>query len=267
VNRLLKAFFLWFYRLINEKMKIVGIVEARMSSTRLPGKVLLPFGGTPALELLLKRIRSARYLDEIVVATTDQESDLPIVDLCQKIGVRSFRGSENDVMKRVLDAARHCEADLICELMGDSPFLDRDEIDRAISEHQARDCDYLSNFWPQNTYPLGFAVQVYPTEVLSRAEKMTQDPVDRSHVTTFIYQNQDLFKLEGINATTECHAPDLRMALDQSEDYEAMQAVFDGVKGRENPLFSMRDCVRFLRNNPRVAKINQDVRVKKIEER
>jgi spore coat polysaccharide biosynthesis protein SpsF len=247
-------------------MKVVGIVEARMGSSRLPGKVLLPFGATPALELLIERIKTAEKLDEVVVATTEEKSDQAIVELCQKIGVKSFSGSENDVMKRVLDAACHFEADLICELMGDSPFLDPTEINRAISEYQARDCDYLSNFWPQNTYPLGFAVQVYRTDVLTKAETMTQDPVHRSHVTTFIYQNPDLFKLEGINAPAGCHAPDLRLALDQSEDYEAMQAVFEGINGSENPLFSMEDCVRFLRNNPEIAKINQSVRVKKIEE-
>lgn len=227
---------------------------------------MLPFGEEPALGLLLKRVSSAEKLDEVIVATTEEKGDLPIIRFCEKLGVKSFRGSENDVMKRVLDTARHCEADLICELMGDSPFLDPTEINRAITEYQARDCDYLSNFWPENTYPLGFAVQVYRTEVLSRAEKMTQDPVDRSHVTTFIYQNPDLFVLEGIKALSECHAPDLRMALDQSEDYEAMQEVFEGINGSENPFFSMKDCIRFLRNNPRVIKINQNVRVKKIEE-
>ena len=247
-------------------MKVAGIIEARMGSSRLPGKVMLPFGEEPALGLLLKRVRSADKLDEVIVATTEEKSDIPIIRFCEKIGIKSFRGSENDVMKRVLDTARHCEADLICELMGDSPFLDPTEINRAITEYQARDCDYLSNFWPENTYPLGFAVQVYRTEVLSRAEKMTQDPVDRSHVTTFIYQNPDLFVLEGIKAPSECHAPDLRMALDQSEDYEAMQEVFEGINGSENPFFSMKDCIRFLRNNPRVIKINQNVRVKKIEE-
>ena len=247
-------------------MKVAGIIEARMGSSRLPGKVMLPFGEEPALGLLLKRVSSAEKLDEVIVATTEEKGDLPIIRFCEKIGVKSFRGSENDVMKRVLDTARHCEADLICELMGDSPFLDPNEINRAITEYQARECDYLSNFWPENTYPLGFAVQVYRTEVLSRAEKMTQDPVDRSHVTTFIYQNPDLFVLEGIKAPSECHAPDLRMALDQSEDYEAMQEVFEGIKGSENPFFSMKDCIRFLRNNPRVIKINQNVRVKKIEE-
>jgi spore coat polysaccharide biosynthesis protein SpsF len=247
-------------------MKVVGIIEARMGSSRLPGKVLLPFGAEPALGLLLKRVSSADKLDEVMVATTEEKGDLPIVRFCEKIGVKSFCGSENDVMRRVLDAARHCDADLVCELMGDSPFLDPIEINRAITEYQTCDCDYLSNFWPNNTYPLGFAVQVYPRTVLAKAESMTQNPVDRSHVTTFIYQNPDLFKLEGINAPAGIQAPDLRMALDQREDYEVMQAVFDGVKGRENPLFRMEDCVRFLRNNPDIAKINQSVRVKKIEE-
>ena len=247
-------------------MKVIGIIEARMGSSRLPGKVLLPFGEEPALKLLMKRVQSAERLDEVIVATTEEKGDLPIVRLCEETGVKSFRGSENDVMKRVLDTALHYDADLVCELMGDSPFLDPMEINRTITEYQTRDCDYLSNFWPNNTYPLGFAVQVYRTEVLAKAESMTQNPVDRSHVTTFIYQNPSIFKLEGIDAPPGCRAPNLRLALDQSEDYEAMLAVFEGLNGRANPFFSMLDCVRFLRKNPQVAKINRNVRVKEIEE-
>ena len=103
-------------------MKVAGIIEARMGSSRLPGKVMLPFGEEPALGLLLKRVSCADKLDEVIVATTEEKGDLPIIRFCEKIGVKSFRGSENGVMKRVLDTARHCEADLICELMGDSPF-------------------------------------------------------------------------------------------------------------------------------------------------
>jgi spore coat polysaccharide biosynthesis protein SpsF len=247
-------------------MKVAGIIEARMGSSRLPGKVMLPFGEEPALGLLLKRVSSAEKLDEVIVATTEEKGDLPIIRFCERIGVKSFRGSENDVMRRVLDAARHCEADLVCELMGDSPFLDPTEINRAITEYQARDCDYLSNFWPENTYPLGFAVQVYRTEVLAKAESMTQKPVDRSHVTTFIYQNPDIFNLGGIEVQGGCRAPDLRLALDESKDYNAMLAVFEGLNGRANPFFSMLDCIRFLRKNPQVAKINRNVRVKDIKE-
>lgn len=247
-------------------MKVVGIVEARMGSSRLPGKVLLPFGATPALELLIERIRTSEKLDEVVVATTEEKNDQAIVELCQKIGIKSFSGSENDVMKRVLDAACHFEGDLICELMGDSPFLDPVEIDRAISEYEARDCDYLSNFCPQNNYPLGFAVQVYRTTVLAKAASMTQDPIHRSHVTTFIYQNPDLFKIAGIEPPPECKVPEFRLALDQREDYEAMLAVFEGLNGHKKPHFSMQDCVRFLKNNPHVVRINQNVRSKKIEE-
>ena len=247
-------------------MKTLGIIEARMGSSRLPGKVLLSFGETSALELLLTRVRATEKLDEVIVATTDKKGDLPIIWLCEKIGVKTFRGSENDVMKRVLDAARHFKADLICELMGDSPFIDPTEINRAIAEYQIRDCDYLSNFWPHNTYPLGFAVQIYRTSTLAKAASMTQDPIHRSHVTTFIYQNPDLFKIAGIEPPPECKVPEFRLALDQREDYEAMLAVFEGLNGHKKPHFSMQDCVRFLKNNPHVVRINQNVRAKKIEE-
>ena len=102
---------------ILKKMKIVAIVEARMTSTRLPGKVLMPLGEKPMLQVLVERIRKSKHLAEVVVATTTNDTDTPIVELCNKLGIRSYRGSEADVLTRVLEAARSVDADFICELL------------------------------------------------------------------------------------------------------------------------------------------------------
>jgi spore coat polysaccharide biosynthesis protein SpsF len=246
-------------------MKITATIEARMTSSRLPGKVLMPFGGVPALEVLVKRVSRARYIDEIVVATTVNDTDEPIAALCKKLGVACWRGSEDDVLQRVLDAAQHSKADLICELMGDSPFIDPLLIDHAITSHLSGSYDYTSNFFPVNTFPLGFAVQVFPVEILERVEQLTQDPVDRSHVSCFIYHNPRLFRLNGVAANAENSGPDIRVALDTQNDYELMTKVFDALVPA-NPEFRARDVVAYLRENPGLLLLNRHIRPKAIEE-
>ena len=123
-------------------MKIIGTIEARMGSSRLTGKVMLPLGGKPVLERLIERVSMSRYIDKIVVATTEKDKDQPIVDLCEKLNVNCFRGSEEDVLDRVLKAAKSVHGDIICELMGDSPFLDPILIDNTITAHLSGNYDY-----------------------------------------------------------------------------------------------------------------------------
>ncbi len=238
-----------------------------MTSSRLPGKVLMPLGGKPALEFLAERVRRARYVDEIVVATTVNSTDDAIEELCNRLGVSCFRGSEDDVLLRVLDAAKASGADLICELMGDSPFIDPLIIDNVITAHLSGSYDYTSNFIPVNSFPLGFAVQVFPVAVLDRVEKLTQNPVDRSHVSCFIYHNPYLFRINGhgVQANAEVFAPDIRVALDTPSDYELMTAVCNALYPL-NPEFGAKDIVQFLRNNPELLLINSHVRAKAIEE-
>lgn len=246
-------------------MNITATIEARMTSTRLPGKVLLPFGGRPALEVLVERVRRSRYIDNIVVATTTNVADEPIVELCRKLGVLCWRGSEDDVLQRVLDAGMASQADMLCELMGDSPFIDPLLIDQTITAHLSGTHDYTSNFFPVNTFPLGFAVQVFPVAVLQRVAQLTHDPVDRAHVSCFIYHNPRLFRLNGVQANPEVFAPDIRVALDTASDYELMTAVFNALYP-DNPVFQAKHVVALLREQPELLLLNKHIRAKAIEE-
>lgn len=246
-------------------MKIAGIIEARMGSSRLPGKVLLPLGGKPALERLIERVSRSRWLDEVVVATTTEDRDQPIVDLCQRLGVRAFRGSENDVLARVLGAAEAAGADLICELMGDSPLADPVLIDLVVGTHLAGDYDYTSNFLFENALPMGFAAGVFPTAVLRRVEQLTQDPVDRSHVTCFIYHNPRLFRLQGVAANAQLVGPNIRLCLDTRSDYDLLTRVFDALH-REGECVPAHEIIRHLRANPELLGINAHIRQKHVDE-
>ena len=246
-------------------MKIAGIIEARMGSSRLPGKVLLPLGGKPALERLLERVSRSKWLDEVIVATTTEARDQPIVELCERLGVRAFRGSEDDVLARVLGAAQAAEADLICELMGDSPLSDPVLIDLTVATHLAGDYDYTSNFLFENALPMGFAAGVFSTALLRRVAELTQDPVDRAHVTCFIYHNPKLFRLQGVAANAQLAGPNIRLCLDTQSDYEVVSRVFEAVH-REGECVPAHEIIRYVREHPELLAINAHVRQKHVDE-
>lgn len=244
--------------------KIVATIEARMSATRLPGKVLMPLAGKPALERLIERMKRSRYLDEIVVATTMNDSDDPIVDSAKRLGVKYFRGSENDVLSRVLNAAKSADGDIIVEITGDCPLTDWRLIDRGIEEFFSGDYDYAANTI-KRSYPDGFDVEVFPVSVLDRVGKMTDDPIDRVHVSYYIYNHPEIFRLLNWMPEKECYWPDLRVTLDEKADYELLNAIFEALLP-VNEDFSVRDVVNLLRNNPQMLEINKYVKTKNPQE-
>src|SRR3954470_10802095 len=158
--------------------RVVATIEARMTSSRLPGKVLLPVLGRPLLELMVERLRRARTIDEIVIATTEDATSDPLQELAERLGIGCFRGSEDDVLARVLGAAQAYDAELIVELTGDCPLIDPALVDHLIERHREGGADYTANVLDK-TYPLGFAVQVFPTRVLAEVAELTDDPADR----------------------------------------------------------------------------------------
>lgn len=244
--------------------KIVATIEARMTSSRLPGKVLMPIGGKPALEQLVERLKKSKYLDEIVVATTINDADQPIVDLALKLGVSYFQGSEVDVLGRVLGAANSAKAEIIVEITGDCPFVDWRLVDRGIEEFFASPVDYASNT-VEDTFPNGFDVQVFPVAVLAEVAGLTQDPIDRTHVSYYIYTHPEKYRIHNWTASPECFGPELRVTLDEEADYAALKMIFEKL-APQNPDFSAVDVVKLLRDNPEIIQINKNVRQKDVEE-
>lgn len=245
--------------------KIVVTVEARMTSSRLPGKVLLPLAGKPALERFLERIQTSNYADEIVVATTTNPADERIVSLAKNLNVKYFRGSEDDVLSRVLLAAQSVHGDIIVELTGDCPLVNGELIDRGIEEFFSHDVDYASNTI-KRSYPDGLDVQVFPVTVLAEVAELTENPVDRAHVSFYIYNHPEKFKLHNwLPKEKELFWPDLRVTLDERADYELLQIIFERLLPA-NKNFGAYEVVTFLRNNPHVRAINRDVRTKDASE-
>ncbi len=244
----------------NKNMKIVATIEARMTSTRLPGKVLKPVLRRPVLELLIERLQRVERIDEIVVATTINDTDQPIIDLCDRLNIRYFRGSEEDVLKRVLDAAKSVSADLIVEITGDCPFVDPDIVNQCLDIFMEGEYDFVSNTISR-TFPVGLDVRIFPVHVLEEVNSLTDDPIDHEHVSIYIYEHPERYRLRNIEAEGELFWHDLGITLDTREDYELISKIFEELYPK-NPYFSALDIVRLLREKPELIEINRHIRRK-----
>lgn len=243
---------------INKK-KIIAITQARTGSTRLPNKVLMEVGGKSFLEIHLNRISKSNLIDDIVVATTDKESDSVIALLSSKLGYNVYRGSENDVLDRYYRAALFANADIIVRVTSDCPLVDPDLIDHIIEEHISKKNDFTSNI-VNRTYPDGFDVEVFNFDVLKKAWEEASSPSDREHVTYYIWKNSNLLNGEkftslNITATNNQNFSHIRLTLDYLEDKELLEKLIkiDGIEK------SWNDYVNTLLQNPSLLEINKMV--------
>ena len=241
-------------------MKFVATIEARMTSSRLPGKVLLPANGRPMLHHLVRRLRAAPSIDEIVLATTINTADEPLVEFARAEGVRVFRGSEDDVMGRVVGAAESASADVVIEITGDCPIIDPDLVEQTIRMFKRHKVAYVANSCI-SSYPDGMDTQVFSLETLKRSAAMTQDPLDREHVSRHIVNHPELFPHLYLIAPPSLHWPGLGLTLDEPADYELLKKIIEHF-GETNPLFSCLDVIRLLRAHPDWLDINSMVQRK-----
>lgn len=238
-------------------MKIVATIEARMTSSRLPGKVLLPAAGRPMLGHLVRRLRAAASIDEIVLATTVNASDDVLAEYAASEGVSVFRGSEDDVMERVVGAADAAKADVVVEITGDCPIIDPDLVEQTIRVFMRNGAAYVANS-VVSSYPDGMDTQVFALETLKRSAAMTADPLDREHVSRHIIQHPELFPALYLIAPPSLHWPGLGLTLDEPADYELIRRIIEEFDAT-SPLFSCADVIRLLRSRPEWLEINGSV--------
>lgn len=238
-------------------MKTLAIVQARTTSTRLPGKVLMPILGKPMLALQLERMRRAAALDGMVIATTTNAADEPIVALCERDAVPCFRGSEHDVLSRYAGAAQAFEADTIVRVTSDCPLIEPGLIDQAVgifNDAQGQ-LDYVSNML-EPRFPYGLAVEVFSREALEQAHRGAVQDAEREHVTPYIYWRPEQFRLRAM-----LHRENLshhRWTVDTPEDFELVTRIFTALYP-ENPQFNMHHVLQLLENNPAWLEINQHI--------
>ncbi len=234
---------------------VVLIVQARMGSTRLPGKVLKPIAGRPMLSYLLERLRRCRLVERMVVATSILPVDDPIVDLCEQDSCMVVRGPEVDVLTRFAMAARTAGAGTVVRVTADCPLLEPALVDHAIDSFTTGACDYLSNMQPP-TWPYGMAVEVMTRRALEEAAAEARDQAEREHVTPFLYWRPERYRIHSIT-----RQPDLSMhrwTVDTPEDFELVSRIL-GALYNDHPNFEMDDVLELLTRHPDWIEINRHV--------
>ena len=246
----------------NTSMNRVAIIEARMGSSRLPGKVLKQILGKPMLEFLVERVRQAQRIDQIVVATTESGSDDPIEALAKRLKVGCFRGSENDVLDRVLQAAFQYSADIIIEITGDCPLIEAEKIDQMLVSYQHMKYDFMMNRLDAS-YPPGLGLRIFLRETLEKVNYLTQDPVDREHVTLYVWEHPELFSIYSFQNNLDQKYWDIRLTVDNEEDFMFIEAIFSELYPR-NPKFDLYDIIDLLELKPELMEINRHIQGKPI---
>ncbi len=248
---------------MSSKAKIIASIEARSGSTRLPGKVLKEIIEKPMLELMIERIKGACLIDEIVIATSLNPKDDEIEELSHKLKVKCFRGSEDDVLDRVLKAAKKYNGRHIVELWGDTPLIDPLIIDEAVKYYLQNDFDCVATCLDKS-FPWGMSLLVFPTQILEEVSLITNDPVDRENVSNYIYEHPDKYKIGHLPCPPELKRPEIRLTVDESADFELVKVIFENLSF-SNPFFSTQDIIKFLDANPDLKKVNENVKQKKLK--
>ena len=245
---------------MNDLGKVVASIEARMTSSRLPGKVLMPVLEKPILFYLIERLKSVAKIDEIVLATTTNPQDDALEQFAKTNGIQCYRGSEDDVMLRVIEAVASVSGDTVVEITGDCPILDTEITSQVISLYEHSDVKYASNAHIRS-YPDGMDVQVFSLDSLVESEKMTSNTLHREHVSLHMRENPKLFPQANLLAPPSLHHPQLGLTLDEIDDFKLIKLIIENLYP-QSPLFSCQDIVEFLKKNPDLAKINNRVKRK-----
>ena len=236
-------------------MSTIAIIQARMGSTRLPGKVLLKLEDKTVLEHVIDRVKSSERVDDVVVATTISKDDLRIVELCANLGITVYCGSEDDVLDRYYQAAKLLKADNIVRITSDCPVIDPNVIGDVVTMHSKNGADYTSNTLNE-TYPDGQDVEVFTFASLKTAWKDAKLASEREHVTPYIRNNPDIFKHASLEYKEDLSQK--RWTLDNAEDLEFLRLIYKYLYNK-NRLFNMDDILTLIDEKPEIEKINQHI--------
>jgi len=247
--------------MINNK-KIGVILQARMGSTRLPGKVLKDLIGKPMLSRIIERLKMCKTGDEIIVATSNLPQDAVVVDFANKEGVRGFIGQcdESDLLTRYLQAAQKYNIDVILRVTADCPLLDYQILDNLILQFFNRKVDYISNCFV-HTYPHGVDAEVFSTESLIKSSALSDDLKEREHVVIPMRNNLKMFKSFNIEAEGKLKRPDIRITVDYPEDFQLVEEIYKALYRPEKPYFSTLEVIEFLDSHPEIKKINEKYKI------
>lgn len=231
---------------------ILAILQARVSSIRLPGKVLMPILGVPMILLEIERIRRSKSIDKLIVATSVHRSDDSLANLCREHSINCFRGKLEDVLDRFYQAALQYGPEHVVRLTGDCPLIDPSVIDQVISFYMKNNYDYAGNAIEQ-TFPDGLDVEVLRFSCLKQVWEEAVLPSEREHVTPFIHKNPELFSIGHYRNSIDLS--NLRWTVDEPLDFELITKIYESIYP-DNPRFSMQDILCFLEKEPELKHYN-----------
>lgn len=245
-------------------MKVICIVQARVGSTRLPGKVLKKICGKTVLQHDIERLCRVKNIDDLIIATTELKADDQIVEQCLKLDVKYFRGSEKDVLSRYYLAAKKNQADVVVRVTSDCPLIDPDTVEKIIDCYLMNQevYDYVSNTIDR-TFPRGLDAEVFSFASLEKSFISATKEYEREHVTPYIYQHPDEFKT--FQYKNEIDYSDYRWTLDTEEDFQVIKKIYEALY-EGNQKFGFADILDFVKKNQYINDINKDIRQKKLGE-
>lgn len=247
-------------------MKITAIIQARMGSTRLPGKVMKKIFDKTVLEHVVCRLTKSEFLSDIIIATTVGECDNDIYKEAERLSVKSYRGSENDVLSRYYNAAKENGSDIVVRVTSDCPVIDPQIIDSMLEKflklYKNNEIDYMSNTL-KRTFPRGLDAEIIPFAVLEKANIEANKQYEREHVTPYIYQNYGIFKLVGFENSV--NYSEYRWTLDTPEDFEVITRIYEELY-KTDGMFYLDDIIDLMKRCPEIKNINDNIEQKKLGE-
>jgi len=207
----------------------VAIIQARMGSSRLPGKMMMELAGTPIIEWVVRRVQGAALLDDIIVATSDADIDDDLALIAKNLGVQVFRGSEANVLDRFIKAAEYCEADTIVRICADNPLIDPGEIDRLIKFYNSESFDYVCNHQNRlgSGYADGFGAEIFGFLALNKIASMDLSDRHKEHVTLYFWDNANQTSIRSLPAPSALNYPELRFDIDTYDDFCALKVLVE----------------------------------------
>lgn len=239
-------------------MRTAAVIQARMGSERLPGKVLQDIAGKPMIERVVERVQRCLSIDGVIVATSTNESDDVLADYCRSIGVRVVRGSENDVLSRYALAADKFRCEFVVRITSDCPLVDPEIVDQVVYEvTENPGVQYACNFFPQRLYPRGLDAEALTVQTLNQINAEAMDPRYREHVTLMIYENASRFNIASVsNRLDHSH---LRWTVDTEDDLSLVRTIYEHFAGQGVDTFGYAEIMRALTQNWHWCQINREV--------
>lgn len=231
-----------------------------MGSTRLPGKVLKKINGKPILEYVINRVKLSKNLDKVILVVPNTSQDDILFELAKKLNTICVRGSEENVLSRYIKAAKKVKADVIVRITADCPLIDHGIIDEMIGSFKKERCDYLLNDPKIKGHPRGFDVDIFSFDNLKKISDMASKGHHREHITTFMLDHPEMFKIRYYRAPKKLYRPNYRLCLDEKLDLVLIKEIFCHFKPRE--YFSAQEIIEYLDKNPKIANINKNVKQK-----